>query len=114
MTLRLRMAHLDRARGGAGHEGIPWKVDGPLEAVDEVDEVGLLATAQSGEVVAGGESLSVVGEDRILERLGAAVVQEAGPDPGAPEGGRPHLLARGAVLRDPVVQAPHVVEQEVR
>src|SRR5262245_51942661 len=74
------------------------------EAVDEGDEIGLLATAQRGEVVAGGESLSVVGEDRVLERVGAAVVEEGGPDAGAPERGRAHLIAQGAILRDPVIQ----------
>ena len=73
-----------------------------------------LACPQGGETVAGRQALAVVGEDRVTERLGAAIVEEARPDPGAPQRGRPHLLARGGRLRDPVVEAPHVVQQEIR
>jgi hypothetical protein len=52
-------------------------------------------------------------EDGGRDGPGAAIVEVARPDPGATPPGRPHLMARGARLRGPVVESFHVVPQEI-
>jgi hypothetical protein len=86
----------------------------PLQTVDKRQKVLFLAFVQDGEAIVGRQALAVVSQDRVSDRLGAAVVKEAGPDPGPPQRRRPHLLASGGGLRDPVVEASHVVNQEIR
>src|SRR2546425_6289983 len=66
------------------------------------------------EALAGPPPLAIVSEDRRVEARRAAVVQELRPGADAPEWGGAHLAARGRALNDPVAEAAHIMEQEIR
>src|SRR5690242_9362690 len=65
-------------------------------------------------MVAGIATLTVVGEDRVRNRVRAAVVEIRREEPQPPERRSPHLASGRPSLRDAVAEAPHVVQQEIR
>src|SRR5262245_50230548 len=84
------------------------------QRAQEAHQTRAVLARQRAEAVARRRALPFVCEDRALDRAGATVVQEGGQSAQAPERCGAHLARSGAVLRDPVAEAPHVVQQEVR
>src|SRR5439155_2744592 len=83
------------------------------ESANERHELRLLLFRERHEAIACRAPLTVMREDRALDRRGPPVVQEGGEEPQAPEGGGPHLAAGGLSLLDAVAETAHVMEQEV-
>src|SRR5437867_3867601 len=83
------------------------------EGAEERHELRLVLGSERREPIARRTSLTVVREDRVLDRAGAPVVQEDRDEPQAPERVRAHLAAGGLSLLDAVAETAHVVEQEV-
>src|SRR5262249_49100904 len=109
-------------RGGTGEEGGSCLRDGSSlsaamhelsERAKERQEVHLLPGRERREPIACRAPLTVVREDRVLDRARAPVVQEGGQEPKAPERRGTHLATGRFSLLDAVAQTSHVVDQEI-
>src|SRR5262245_24347917 len=83
------------------------------ERAKERQEVHLLPGRERREPIACRAPLTVVREDRVLDRARAPVVQEGGQEPKAPERRGTHLATGRFSLLDAVAQTSHVVDQEI-
>ena len=83
------------------------------EGAEERQQLLLFVGRERGKAIARRTPLTVVCEDRVLDRGRTPVVQEGGEEPEAPERRGAHLGSCCLPLLDTVAQTSHVVEKEV-
>src|SRR5215470_6129772 len=83
------------------------------ERAKERQELHLLRGRERREPIACRAPLTVVREDRVLDRARAPVVQEGGQEPKAPERRGTHLATGRVSLLDAVAQTSHGVDQKI-
>src|SRR6478609_4805108 len=108
---------LSFARCASGCRNPLTRVGFALKRVQKRNHLAALRATQRSEGIARGCCLAVVPEDGVLERLGAAVVQQAllENDADAPKRRGAHFSDRGnAIVADAVAECAHVMQQEIR
>src|SRR5262249_10318498 len=86
-----------------------------LKRQQEIDERGLLVPGEPAKCLDGSGGLAVMGQDRIRDIGGAAIVQETTAQAETPQRRSAPVLAGCSALHDAVVhRRPQIVQKEIR